>query len=210
MSKHYLHQHLKFTEDAIYDNIGRAVMMSWETSWMKDTAEIICQNKGDILNIGHGMGIVDNFIQSHSPDSHTIIEPHIDVLDQMEKNGWFLKPNVKIYQGKWQEYINGLGQFDGIYYDTWGDRGLYSNLIPMLHQLLKVGGVFSFWWAKNTPNKELEEILDIKYFNLEYKKIKIPLKKPGVVKEDYYIDPQLDEVLLPIVTKKKDIKLSII
>ena len=210
MSKHYLHQHLKFTDNAIYDSTGRAVMMRWEASWMEDTAEVICQNKGDILNIGHGMGIIDGFIQSHSPNSHTIIEPHIDILDQMERNGWFSKPNTSILQGKWQDHIKNLGPFDGIYYDTWDDKGLMTHLVPNLHNLLKIGGVFTFWYEKNIPCKELEKILDSRYFSLEYKKIKIPLKKPGVVKEDYYIDPQLDEVLLPIVIKKKDIKLSII
>ena len=127
MPKHYLYQHLKFTDDAIYDNTGRAVMMRWETSWMEDTAKVICQNKGDILNIGHGMGIVDNFIQSHSPNSHTIIEPHIDVLDQMEKNGWFSKPKVTIFQSKWQDCIQNLGPFDGIYYDTWDDKYFFIS-----------------------------------------------------------------------------------
>ena len=210
MPKHYLDQPLRFTEDAIYDGTGRAVMMGWETGWMRYTAKVICKNKGDILNIGHGMGIIDDFIQSYSPNSHTIIEPHPDILNQMESRGWFLKPNVRIYKSKWQDCIENVKQFDGIYYDTWDDKGLFTHLIPRLHKLLKINGVFTFWYQKNTPCEELEEILDTKYFNLEYKKFKVPLKKPGVVKKDYYIDPQLKEVLLPIITKKKDIKLSII
>lgn len=209
--KPYLNDSLKFTDDAIYDTQGKAVMMSWEESWMKDTAEIICQNRGDILNIGHGMGIVDNFIQSHSPNSHTIVEPHIDVLSQMKKNGWFSKPNIKIYQSKWQDCIQKLKQFDGVYFDTWdNDDKFYTNVIPNLHRLLKVGGIFTFWYPRNTPSEKLEEKLDSKYFNLEYKKIKIPLKKPEVVKKEYYMNPHLGEVLLPIITKKKNIKLSII
>ena len=213
MPKGYLQQHLTFTDDAIYDSDGKAIMMDWETSWMEDTAKIICKKGGNILNIGHGMGIVDNFIQSHSPNTHTIIEPHIDVLDQMKKNGWFSIPNVRVLQSKWQDCINNIGPFDGIYIDTWGpqnDQSLITHLIPSLHRLLKVGGVFSWWWSKNTKPKGINNILNPEYFSIEYKTIKIPSKKPGVVKESYYIDPQLDEVLLPIITKKKKLKLSII
>ena len=38
-------------------------MMSWETELMKEHAKIICHNKGSVLNVGHGMGIVDTAIQ---------------------------------------------------------------------------------------------------------------------------------------------------
>ena len=38
-------------------------MMSWETELMKEHARLICHNKGSVLNVGHGMGIVDRAIQ---------------------------------------------------------------------------------------------------------------------------------------------------
>ena len=38
-------------------------MMSWETQLMKVHAGIICHSKGSVLNVGHGMGIVDTAIQ---------------------------------------------------------------------------------------------------------------------------------------------------
>ena len=45
------------------DDKEDAVMMSWETELMKEHAQLICFNKGSVLNVGHGMGIVDTAIQ---------------------------------------------------------------------------------------------------------------------------------------------------
>ena len=45
------------------DDKEDAVMMSWETELMKEHARLICHNKGSVLNVGHGMGIVDRAIQ---------------------------------------------------------------------------------------------------------------------------------------------------
>jgi protein arginine N-methyltransferase 2 len=50
-------------EGLLLDEKEDAVMMSWETSLMKEHARIICHNKGSVLNVGHGMGIVDRAIQ---------------------------------------------------------------------------------------------------------------------------------------------------
>ena len=40
------------------------VMMSWEAPIMERSAEYICQSKGDILEIGFGMGICADYIQA--------------------------------------------------------------------------------------------------------------------------------------------------
>ena len=50
------------------------VMMSWEDSLMKRHAEVVCENGGDVLEIGFGMGIAANYIQELNPSSHTIVE----------------------------------------------------------------------------------------------------------------------------------------
>jgi hypothetical protein len=36
----------------------------------------ICASGGDVLNIGFGLGLVDEEIQKHKPRSHTIVEAH--------------------------------------------------------------------------------------------------------------------------------------
>jgi hypothetical protein len=50
-------------DDKLLDEDDRGVMMEWERPLMRAHAEVVCQAKGDVLNVGFGMGIVDGFIQ---------------------------------------------------------------------------------------------------------------------------------------------------
>ena len=63
----YLRSKLKYdnnkVEGLLLDDKEDAVMMSWETKLMEEHARLICHNKGSVLNVGHGMGIVDGKIQ---------------------------------------------------------------------------------------------------------------------------------------------------
>ena len=56
-------QNLIFTDDAIIventiDNLhcGIELMMNWESGLMKRHAELVCENGGDVLEIGFGVG----------------------------------------------------------------------------------------------------------------------------------------------------------
>lgn len=89
MEKGYLQTNLTYTDDGnLVDEYGRFVMMEWEREWMKESANIICENGGDILNIGFGLGIIDSYIQTHNPTSHWIIESHPIVYDKIKSDGW--------------------------------------------------------------------------------------------------------------------------
>ena len=85
----YLGKTLTFESDRIYfydEEFGdnRSVMMDWEDSLMSASAAYVCQNGGDILEIGFGMGISAGYIQSHSISSHTIIENHPDIIPRAQ------------------------------------------------------------------------------------------------------------------------------
>ena len=103
---------------AIDDN--RSVMMDWETPIMEKTAKYICQSKGDILEIGFGMGICADFIQAEGVKSHTIIELHPQVIEKLKV--WAEdKDNVIIVEGDW--YDAELSQtYDGMFLDTYEDE----------------------------------------------------------------------------------------
>lgn len=79
----YLAQKLVYSADGsrLLDAEGEAVMMGWEAPLMERHAAAICQRPGgaDVLNVGFGLGLVDEAIQRHAPRSHTIIEAHPDV-----------------------------------------------------------------------------------------------------------------------------------
>lgn len=133
------------------------VMMDWEQDIMKQATDIIFSSselKPDgpiVLNIGFGMGIIDNFIQLKNPVKHYICEAHPDVLKKLKDDGWYNKENVIILEGRWQETLGKLLSkgiyFDGIYYDTFSEN--YSkdmiDLFDFVVGLLKPEGVFSFF-----------------------------------------------------------------
>ncbi|KIJ46111.1 hypothetical protein M422DRAFT_29486 [Sphaerobolus stellatus SS14] len=110
------------------------VMMGWERGIMETTVEKLCADHPlkasglRVLNIGFGLGIVDTLFQSIDPPPslYTIIEPHKDVLAHMRATGWYDRPNVKILEGRWQDFVEqsdiyGNGGWDVVYIDTFAE-----------------------------------------------------------------------------------------
>ena len=159
----YLSSSLIFSSDKIIcqssDWIGfdKEVMMDWEHPIMSASAAYITHDGGDILEIGFGMGIASNYIQSHSISSHTIIENHPQIIEKLETwaNG---KSNVNIISQSWADVTGSLGRYDGIFYDTDMDDRL--NLFSSsLSGLTKNGTKLSVWNSniseKNDHNIEM-------------------------------------------------------
>lgn len=149
-NEEYKKESLTYTEDRLLDSSGNAVMMDWEKPIMEAQAKTICQNGGDVLNVGFGMGYIDSYIQEHNPTNHWIIEYHPDVWKKMEDDGWLEKPGVKCIFAPWQEVITSLPRFDGIYFDTWQENWLPFH--ARVKDLLKPGGIYSFF---NNPRHEM-------------------------------------------------------
>ncbi|KAI7951914.1 hypothetical protein MJO28_007598, partial [Puccinia striiformis f. sp. tritici] len=132
------------------DSEGNGVMQGWETSIMKETARQLCQPFQDqkdfelsVLNIGFGLGIIDNFIQEYTPNRHLIVEPHPDVLQYMDDQGWHSKKGVVIYPGRWQDFLEDVklgkieANFDAIYWDTFSeDYRSLKNFFDQVFDLL--------------------------------------------------------------------------
>lgn len=126
------------------ENEELEVMMSWEAPIMEKSAEFVCQNGGDILEIGFGMGIASDYIQSHGPSSHTIIEMHPQIAERARV--WASdKPNVTIIEGDWIQEIDSLGNFDGIFFDTWGAFGHWGNVANKTLEHTNSGCRITFW-----------------------------------------------------------------
>ena len=66
----YLEKTLTFEDTKIYytNDFGETVnvMMDWEAPMMSASAAYVCEGGGDILEIGFGMGMASNYIQSLS------------------------------------------------------------------------------------------------------------------------------------------------
>jgi len=152
----YIDKTLVFEDDKIYyleeGEVECQVMMSWEDSIMKASADYVCENGGDILEIGFGMGISANYIQANSITSHTIIENHPQVIEKAKAwaNG---KSNVTIIEGGWYDVKDSLSTYDGIFYDTWGDDSR-DNFTTVLPTLIKAGGRVT-WWNNFTDTDDV-------------------------------------------------------
>ena len=110
---------LTFEDDKIVTEDEGEVMMIWEDIIMEKSAEYICQSKGDILEIGFGMGICSDYIQAQGVNSHTIVEIHPQIIEKLKvwADG---KSNITIVEGDWNS-VN-LDTYDGIFIDTYGDE----------------------------------------------------------------------------------------
>ena len=180
MGKSYFKQNLRYTQDVLVDENNLNVMMEWERPIMKQAAFDICKNGGDILNVGFGMGIIDSYIQEYPIKSHTIIEGHPDVQKKIIADGWAKKPNVILIFDQWQNVIDNLPKYDGIYFDTWAENQIpFDEKVP---NILKPNGIYSFF---NSPTNAGEE------FVYPYTPLQKILKSP--IPEYYYKGPASPE-----------------
>ncbi|KAH6572083.1 hypothetical protein BASA60_006855 [Batrachochytrium salamandrivorans] len=130
----YLARKLVFSKGRLLDSDGNAVMMGWEAPLMERHAKAIAPTPGlDVLNIGFGLGIIDEYLQTLNPATHTIIEAHPDVYNHMVAQGWLQKPGVRVLFGRWQDVLADLETYDGIFFDTFGE---YYDDLRDFHQVL--------------------------------------------------------------------------
>lgn len=135
-SARYLASDLSFSGDRVLDGDGNGVMMSWETALMSRSASLLLADRDPsdlrILNIGHGMGIIDSLLAEKGPlKAHHIVEAHPAVLEKMRaEGGWTSRKGVTVHEGRWQDVLPGLAAegtaFDVIYFDTFAED--YSAL----------------------------------------------------------------------------------
>ena len=159
----YIEQTLTFKSNKIYYTQGGIeweVMMDWEDPLMSASAAYVCEGGGDILEIGFGMGISAGYMHSHSIDSHTIIENHPDIIPKAQE--WAReKSNVTIITGSWYDVKDSLSTYDGIFYDTFGDKDM-NHFSSSLNNLTKPGAKVT-WWNNNPEQNNLYNIPGITY-----------------------------------------------
>ena len=169
-------------EDTGSTRYGEEVMMDWETPIMSASAAYITEGGGDILEIGFGMGIASNYIQSHSISSHTILENHPQIIPKAIEwaDG---KSNVTIISQSWADVTGSLSTYDWIFYDTYGynKNHLFSS---SLSGLTKSGTKVTIW------NNSQEESNDLNIPNCTYKQIPVTPDSNGYFDGDTYYLPQ--------------------
>ena len=156
---------LNFSDTKIVDSsTDFEVMMNWEAPIMEKSAKYICQSKGDILEIGFGMGICSDYIQAQGVNSHTIVEIHPQIISRL--NTWASgKSNVTIIEGDWDS-VSGLSTYDGIFLDTYGDEKL-SNFKSFALSKGKSNAKVTYW------NNYAEERNTHSFDNISFEQIAI-------------------------------------
>lgn len=120
------------------------VMMDWETELMQRHAQIVCQQGGNILEIGFGMGISAEFIQQQNIQSHTIIEVNPQILERAIE--WSkARPNVTIVEGDWFDVFKAHQKaYNGIWYDAdCAQASLFRKHV--VDRFLNKNGVFTYF-----------------------------------------------------------------
>ena len=160
-SQEYLTTKASFKdEDTLVDDSGDAVMMEWETPLMAAHADVCVgafpheacghlkeRNDLRVLNVGHGLGIVDGFLRNYAAriSEHCVVEPHPDVLKRIDSQDW---AGVTFRRETWQASLKDetFGPFDAIFFDTYAER--YEDMrefFRALPRILAPKGVFSFF-----------------------------------------------------------------
>ena len=115
--KDYINTNLTFNSDGdlIYNNMN--IMNKFEEPLINHIAESIISKGDSVLNIGYGLGFFDKKAEKIGISSHTIIECHPNIVNNIDI------PNAKVYEGVWQDYIDTFLQckitFDCIFFDTY-------------------------------------------------------------------------------------------
>lgn len=137
---------------------GQQVMQDWEAPLMKAMADLVTERQGDVLEVGFGMGISASYIQAGQPKSHTIIECNREVMQAF--GAWadrYRGRDIRLVQGRWQDVLDDLGTFDGVFFDTYpaseaefeesviNSINFAEGFIPVAAKLLRPGGVFTYY-----------------------------------------------------------------
>ena len=179
-------ENLIFTQDAIFIKetmeLGEAVMHIGELKLMKQLANLVTTNGGDILEIGFGMHLSADEIQKNpNVKSHTIIEIHPDIYRNAVE--WAKdKPNVKILLGNWVDIITSLNKkFDGILHDTHRDKNIH-NFLDSIKKISNLNCIVGFFEYKFFDKRlgGIRYIIDKDEFN------SLPYKNNGSFENNQY------------------------
>ncbi|MBX8474264.1 class I SAM-dependent methyltransferase [Pseudomonas cichorii] len=118
--KSYLETDAIYTVDSLL--IGEEyVMHEWERPLIRRMVEDLKLTPDDrLLEIGFGMGISASILQEFNPASHTIVEPHPQVLLHAER--WKgARTNIQLHPGYWQQFEAGTQRYSAIFFDPFSD-----------------------------------------------------------------------------------------
>ena len=193
------------TRDEIILRIaGHEVMSTYQLPYMRRLAEIVTRKGGNILNVGYGLGLIDEEIEKYRKErgvgEHFIVELNEHVAETARQKN----PHYTVRNCDWVDVIDEFyeGQFSGIVYDGYplNCDQQYRDGIPFIEmamrkKLLKKGGMFTFYAdaAEGVSDdfRAYLEDLGLSILDIEKVTIKPPKRKRQHRNHDHFIAPVL-------------------
>ncbi len=192
------------------------VMSDFEKPYMKKLAKIATTHGGKILNIGFGLGMVDDFIEDSRPTrkitEHHIVELNDDVFSEAKKwrDSQSHKKQIFLHKGDWEDVLakfqkNGI-VFDGIVYDGFplDIDEICRDAIRFLYSLIRLklvrenSGIVTFYMDStdgfgNTFQKYLQ-ILGVRDIQIKKVDIDLPNRDCEYWNQPFFLAPLLTDI----------------
>ena len=176
------------------------IMEEWQIPLMQAMAEVVTESHGNILEIGFGCGISATMIQEQQVLSHTIIECNDSVVERyLEWKELFKDKKINLVHGLWQDTIDDLGFFDGIFFHTYplnqeeymqnvhGRSTFAEHFFETAARHLHPKGVFTYFSNEIDSLSRGHQRELFKYFSSFSLKV-IDLKLPDDINDTWWAD----------------------
>lgn len=176
------------------------IMEEWQIPLMQAMAEEVTKSHGDILEIGFGCGVSATMIQEEEVQSHTIIECNDSVVERFcEWKELFKDKKINLVHGLWQDTIDNLGLFDGIFFHTYplneeeymknvhGRATFAEHFFETAANHLLPGGVFTYFSNEIDSLSRGHQRALFKHFSSVSMKV-INLKLPDDINDTWWAD----------------------
>ena len=176
------------------------IMEDWQLPLMRAMADIVGAHGGDVLEVGFGRGVSATFLQEYDLASHTVIECNDSVVDRFEE--WrqgYPGRDIRMVRGLWQDTIDSLGRFDGIFFHTYAldedeEIDLLARSVTFADHFfsaasahLRPGGVFTYLTNEVDSLSRAHQRLLFERFSSFRLQI-VPLQLPSDVKDAWWAD----------------------
>jgi guanidinoacetate N-methyltransferase len=139
------------------------ITYAWERPLMEAYAAALCRPDCDLLEIGFGMGLFAEAAAKRGVKSHTIVEPHPEILARAQAFAARGEGRVCVLGDYWQRCQGELGSFDAIFYDSWSpvetrldDLDAFFTLAAV--RLLRPDGLLAFWVPGTTLGEAMQAV----------------------------------------------------
>lgn len=176
--KDYLATEAVYTGDSL--RIGNEyVMHEWERPLIRRMVEDLKLTPDDrLLEIGFGMGISASILQEFGPASHTIVEPHPQVLLQAER--WEgVRKNIQLHPGYWQQLDTSSQRYSAIFFDPFADEmaAVDNENLRFLkfaaQSLLDDGGRLALFCIRTLLPQEYQRVMFEHYRRVEISSVQV-------------------------------------